>query len=425
MKNYFENLPLSHKLLFFTVAAAGFLLDGYDLSNISFAALFIRKEFALTALEYGLLNSASLLGMIPGAIIFGYLSDKIGRSKLMTVDLIFFTVFAITSGLSTSFGILYISRLLLGIGIGGDYPVSSTLISEISPSRTRGRYLVAAISMYWVGTAISQLVTLSVLGVGAYFWRWVFIIGGIIAVPIILIRIKLSESPRWLALKGLLKGNDVPSVEEESKGVNSFYDMFKGRLLVLLLFTSIVWFLFDVAAYGIGLYYPFILKMLAFPSVYKTLYGTLAISVSALAFYAVATMVIDRLGRRLVLSLGLGAMGIILIVAGLLDIKGIAVLVSFMLFAGIEQWAGAVTLFYPTELFPTSVRASAQGFATSISRVGSVLGVTVFPVFTKMIGLSASLEFFGFMAIIALILSLTMSKETSRKPLEETSEGLK
>ncbi|MCY0860120.1 MAG: MFS transporter [Sulfolobaceae archaeon] len=425
MKSYFENIPLQQRLLFFIVAASGFLIDGYDLSNISFVLLYISKQFALTSLEYGLLSSASLAGMIPGALIFGYISDKMGRSKLMTIDLIFFTVFAILSAFSPNFLVMYISRFLLGVGIGGDYPLSSTLISEVAPSNTRGRYLTGAISLYWIGTAISQLVILGVLGTGPYFWKWVFIIGGIVAIPIILARIKLSESPRWLALKGKLKGEDVPKPEEESKGVNSFWDMFKGRLLILLLFTSTIWFLFDVAAYGIGLYYPLILHTLAFPSAYKTLYGTLAISASALAFYLVGTFIIDIIGRKPTLSIGLGVMGLILIIGGLISIKGISALIAFMLFAGIEQWAGAVTLFYPTELFPTSVRSSAQGFATSISRVGSVLGVTIFPEMVKALGFSISLEFFGSMAIIALVLSLVLGKETSRKPLEETSEGLK
>ncbi|TRM82742.1 MFS transporter, partial [Sulfolobus sp. A20-N-G8] len=166
-------------------------LDGYDLSVISFAIYFIEHEMGLSSVETGLVTASSLIGMIFGAILFGWLSDKVGRSRIMGIDLIFFAVFGITSALSQNFIQLFISRLLLGVGIGGDYPVSSTLIAEFSPSISRGRYLTGSVSMYWVGTLVSALITLLTLPLGAYYWRWVFLFGALISIPIILIRIRL------------------------------------------------------------------------------------------------------------------------------------------------------------------------------------------------------------------------------------------
>lgn len=422
---YFDNVPTSIKAKSFFVSSAGFFLDGYDLSVISFAVYFIANEFKLTSIQTGLVTSASLIGMIFGAILFGWLSDKMGRSKIMGIDLIFFAVFGLASALSQNFLELFISRLLLGIGIGGDYPVSSTLMAELSPSFSRGRYLTGSVSMYWIGTLLSALVTLFLLPLGPYFWRWVFLVGAIISIPIILIRIRLSESPRWLISKGIIKDSNLPRQEDENKGVKGYLDLFKGEVLYVTIFVSSVWFLFDVASYGIGLYYPFILRQFAFPSNYEVLYGTMLIGIGAIIGYIIAEFFIDSLGRRVVLLVGLGSMALLLILGGLVKVTGTLLVPYFMSFVALEQWAGAVTLFYPTELFPTSVRSSGQGFATSVSRIGAVLGVTYFPTMTKLLGFSASLLVFGIICTLAFIISLFMVKETKKKSLEETSIGLK
>jgi len=422
---YFDNVPTSIKVKSFFVSSAGFFLDGYDLSVISFAVYFIANEFKLISIQTGLITSASLIGMIFGAMLFGWLSDKMGRSRIMGIDLIFFAVFGLASALSQNFLELFISRLLLGIGIGGDYPVSSTLMAEFSPSISRGRYLTGSVSMYWIGTLLSALVTLFLLPLGPYFWRWVFLIGAIISIPIILIRIRLSESPRWLISKGIIKDSNLPRQEDENKGVKGYLDLFKGEVLYVTIFVSSVWFLFDVASYGIGLYYPFILRQFAFPSNYEVLYGTMLIGIGAIIGYIIAELFIDSLGRRVVLLVGLGSMALLLILGGLVKVTGTFLVPYFMSFVSLEQWAGAVTLFYPTELFPTSVRSSGQGFATSVSRIGAVLGVTYFPTMTKLLGFSASLLVFGIICTLAFIISLFMAKETKKKSLEETSIGLK
>ncbi|WP_240931265.1 MFS transporter [Acidianus sulfidivorans] len=416
----FNNLP--GRIRAFFLSSGGFLLDGYDLSVISFAVPFISKQFSLNSSQTGLITASSLIGMLLGSLLFGFLSDKVGRKKLMSIDLIFFSIFALTSAISTNFYQLFISRLLLGIGIGGDYPISSTLTSEYSPAKDRGKYLVGAVTMYWVGTLISAIANLSFLPLGSIFWRYSFIVGSILSLPIILGRIKLSESPRWLVSKGLLSGNGIPTREEENKNIKGILDLFeKTNLISLLISVSLIWFLFDVAAYGIGLYYPYILHEFAFPSNYEVIYGTIAISIGAIIGYIISILIIDSIGRRVVLLAGLASMGIILLIGGLIRISGFILVPYFMIFVAMEQWAGAVTLFYPAEIFPTPVRSTAQGFATGISRIGAILGVYYFPTLVKILGFSTSLVFFSVASFIALGLSLVYVKETKRKSLEEIS----
>ncbi len=339
------------KVKSFLVSSAGFLLDGYDLSVISFAILFIPRELGLNSIQVGLVSSASLMGMILGSVVLGLLSDRMGRRKLMGLDLMIFTVFAVTSALSQNFLELFLSRLLLGVGIGGDYPLSSSLMSEYSPAKSRGRYLVGAVSMYWIGTLLSAVVNLFLLPLGGDFWRFSFALGAILSVPVIVARLTLPESPRWLISKGRLRGDGIPAQEDENKGVKGLSDLFGRRLLPFLLWVSAVWFLFDVASYGIGLYYPAIFKEFALPSNYEVIYATMVIALGAIAGYIIAEFAVDSLGRRAVLLSGLGAMSLLLGIGGVLKLTGILLVPYFAVFVAMEQWAGAVTLFYPTEIF--------------------------------------------------------------------------
>ncbi|MCY0850061.1 MFS transporter [Sulfuracidifex metallicus] len=414
----FDNF--SEKFRSFFLSSGGFFLDGYDLSVISYALFFIKGEMSLNAAQEGLVSASSLMGMAIGAIIFGALSDKLGRKKLMGIDLFFFSIFALLSATSNNFLELFVSRFLLGIGIGGDYPISSTVVSEFSPTRSRGRYLMGSVSMYWIGTLFSAFMNLVFLPTGEQFWRYSFAMGGLLAIPIVVGRIKLSESPRWLASKGLMKGEGIPTPEEENKGV-TWRDLLKGKVGMTLMSLSAIWFLFDVASYGIGLYYPSLLHQFAFPSEYETLYGTMLISVGAILGYAIAEVAVDSAGRRFTLMAGLGAMAFFLLLGGLISIRGAGLVPYFMVFVAMEQWAGAVTLFYPAEIFPTSVRSTAQGVTTAFSRVGAVLGVFFFPSMVKYLGLSESLMLFGLTSAIALTVSAVAVKETKMRKLEDIS----
>ncbi len=408
------------------VSSGGFFLDGFDLTIISLAILSIMVQMHLKSYEVGLIVSAALLGAVFGALIFGYFSDKIGRKTLMGIDLIFLLVFGITSALSTSFITLFISRLLLGVGVGGDYPLSSTLISEFTPSYSRGKYMTTGLSLYWIGNLASAVVALPLLLTGNDWWRFLFLTGALISIPIIGYRMKMAESPRWLILKGKMNVEDQRLRDAQTKNARKYTDLFRGNLLKQTIFVTSVWFLFDVAAYGLGLYYPYTLKEFAFSSNYATLYGLILISIAAiLAGYVVAIFLIDSLGRKKLLLLGLGLMALLLFIGGIIHITGILLVPYYMIFVAVEQWAGLVTLFYPTELFPTSVRASAQGLATSISRIGSVIGTFFFPTMIIIIGFSSSLLLFAFLSFLAFVITLFFAKETKMKTLEETSYALK
>ncbi|SMD31294.1 MFS transporter, PHS family, inorganic phosphate transporter [Picrophilus oshimae DSM 9789] len=405
----------------FYLSSLGLFLDGYDLSIITMAMLVIPSQLHLGFYEKIYVDTSSFIGMLIGAPVLGRLSDMIGRKRIFGLDLLFFVVFAITAGLSGNFYELFISRLLMGFGIGGDYPISSTMMSEFSPKNSRGRLLLGMVGMYWLGAFISAVMNY-IFVIFTDFWRYTFIIGGIIALPLILLRLKVPESPRWLASKG--KIGDAESVLKDISGVSDVEKSSKTVKRVhgfyfTLIFVVAAWFIFDVAAYGLGFYYPLIFSELGFRDNFRSIAEiSMIISIGGMLGYVIALPVADKIGRRFLTIFGFFVMTLLLSLGSIIKISGIASVPFYFLFVLFEQWVGAVTLFYPTELFATDVRSTVQGIATAASRAGAILGIVIFPFYPVF----HSLLVFAVASFIGLIIAIFMAPETNRKSLEQNVE---
>jgi len=413
----------------FTLASLGLLLDGYDLSVITLAMLLIPSELHLNEFQHLAVNASSFIGMIVGAPVLGWFADRFGRKKVFGLDLLFFAFFGIASGLSLNFLQLFSSRFLLGFGIGGDYPISSTLLSEISPARPRGKMLVSMVGMYWVGTLLSSAISYAFLNVSAsYFWRYAFVLGGLLAVPIILLRLTIPESPRWLTANNRLAeaenaeraivGASAPETMEATGRKESIWKIFSRKYARITAFVLIAWFVFDVAAYGLGFYYPTILSVLSFGGGHlkDVALSSMILDFGGIMGYVIAFPFADRAGRRAMTIAGFAIMFSLLLAGYLTSIKGTYLVIAFFsIFILFEQWVGAATLFYPTELYPTELRSSAQGISTAVSRVGAVLGIVLFPFYT----IFSSLLLFSFFALIGLVVAIFLAPETKQKPLEK------
>ncbi len=188
--------------LFILSSMGGLFLDGYDLSIITLAMLVIPAQLSLTLTEHVLVNVSSFVGMAIGRPPCCWFADRFGRKVVFGMDLILFVVFAILSGLSVNFYMLFVSRLLLGVGIGGDYPISSTMLSEFAPVRNRGSLLIGMVGLYWVGSLMASAMNYAFAPPFTDFWRYTFVIGGLMAIPIILLRLRIPESPQVAGIQG-------------------------------------------------------------------------------------------------------------------------------------------------------------------------------------------------------------------------------
>jgi len=299
----------------------------------------------------------------------------------------------------------------------------------------RGKILMLMVGFYWVGILVSAGISYALIqAFGLDYWRYLFVISGLIAVPVILFRFEIPETPRWLRSKGrseeaimsmdkIGSSESVPSSRKTPEGLLSSMPR-NVALSAFFVFTA--WFLFDLASYPVGFYLPSVLfQQLGFQSnvtlvqilLELSVFGAI-ISVGAIIGYIIAIIIVDRIGRRLLTIAGFAAMTILLGIYVVLRLSGGNVVVFYFLFVMMEQWIGAVTLFYPTEIFPTRIRSTMQGTATMVSRIGAILGIFLFPYFS-----SQYLAFvFALLACLAgLIVSLALAPETTGRTLEESS----
>ena len=196
-----DDQPLSRRQLYAIVLVAlGEFIDGYDLIVMGAALILLRPQFHLTPSQIGLLGGASFIGAAIGMVVFGDLSDRLGRRAIFVANLLFFVVFSIASAFVTSLPQLFVARFLVGIGVGMDVPTSMAYVSEISPRRRRGVLSGMVVNLTWViGAMFSSLIALPLIQwTGADAWRWMFGLAAVPAALVLIGRQVLPESPRWL-----------------------------------------------------------------------------------------------------------------------------------------------------------------------------------------------------------------------------------
>lgn len=427
------------------LSAVGVFLDGFDISIIGVALTIINSlpafSYVTTPMGKGLMAASTTIGMFAGAIVFGYVTDKRGRKFMYTWDMVVFVVFTAAISLAPDYWSLFIFRIILGLAIGADYSISTTIISEFSPKQSRGKLLAVNVSAWWIGSAAAFITGWSLLPLGPNAWRWMFAIGMIPAIIVLVLRRSVPESPRWLANNGqseeaeaVLRGITGKSGDLQITATKaSISTLFNKKYLRATLFVALFWFSYDVAFYGIGLFTPTILSIFGL-SHSNAILGSAAFATVAVigSFLCIAT--VDRWGRKAVTILGFSGMTVSLLVLSIVSIEtprsaftagGYAVTIAamYIIFQLTQTWGpGGTDFIFPQELFPTSVRATGQGWGTSVSRIGAILGLVGFPQIVALAGLGYGLMLFLAFSIVGLLATVFLGTETKGKTLEEITE---
>lgn len=412
------------------LSSGGSFLDGYDISIVSIAILVLTPQFALSTGDKTLLLGSTLIGMIFGGIMIGYLTDLKGRRYVYLWDMFLFILFTVLSAIATTFSEIVIFRLLLGVAIGADYAISPTIISEFSPARHRGKLLTISGLSWFIGAAFSFGIGSVLAGLGPDSWRYMFLIGVIPAILVLVLRVSIPESPRWLvevgrkdeALEsiGRVVSKEGVSISADSHKT-SFFEIFSKEYLSSTAFVSVFWFCLAATTYVIALDGPSILVALG-----QTDSGAASIA-TIIAFLAIlgavlALLFIDMLGRKPLTFIGFAGMAITLLGAAyvLIFMKSILMIVLlFILFEISQEFGPGITnSVYPQELYPTQIRATAQGFGTTISRIGAVFGIYAFGDLAQFYGYGGGMLFLVALSILGALATLIFGKETRGKSLE-------
>ncbi|MBM7646028.1 putative MFS transporter [Scopulibacillus daqui] len=412
------------------LSAAGTFLDGFDLTVIAVAMPLILSQWNVGPVLQGLITSSAVVGSLIGALCLGNLTDKFGRKAMYVIDLLAFVVFAALTAFSQTAWQLILFRFLLGVGIGADYPISATLVAEFSSTKSRGQHSTFLGAMWFVGAVAAYLAGILLLPLGPNAWRYMLLTGAAFALIVFLFRVKLPESPRWLAAKGRVKEAEdiMKKVTGQKVIINSqigqrqkVTDLFSKKLFRRTFFVCGFWFCYAVAYYGISMYTPTILKPLSHGSQLMTYIGSGTISILGLLGAIVGLNLVERIGRRPLILISFSGLTAALVVLAINPSPSMAFLVILfslaVLFA--NMGGGILNFVYPAELFPTSIRASASGLATSVSRIGSIMGILVFPNLVAAWGNSHALWFFAIISLTGLIISALLAPETKGCNLEE------
>ncbi|ASI13995.1 SP family major facilitator superfamily permease [Candidatus Mancarchaeum acidiphilum] len=437
--NTIEDLPETPMLKKITILSSiGIMVDGYTLTVFSYALLYLIKVMNLSSYQISIMGISSIFGVFFGSMIFGKIADLYGRRYIYIYDLIIVSIFLFLTGLSTNYIIFSIFQFLVGIGIGADYPISSSIQAEFSPKKVRGRYLLINIFSFSIGSILFLIIAVPlVLFTGINAWRFMYMIGAIFPLIVVYSRKKIPESPYWVEYRYGKKAEKIvkEEIKEDTglkisrmpkleKGGTKLSDIFKGKYLAYSVFIAVAWFSYNVISYGIWTYSPLIFST-EIASHYADLYVVftgMAESIPVIVGFLIAIYYVERLGRKPLLLIGfLGAFITLIIFFFVNEYMVVGLLMTFGAFGMVHLFdnigPSPMTYAYPVELFPTRIRGTAMGFATSISRLGSIVAIFSFPIIDSLYGLKTVVLCFAIFALIGFLISLKFAPETKDKSL--------
>lgn len=443
-QNFFHNLdygPVSKKVLFVTfMSGMGVFLEGYDFTNIASALIFLIPYFSLNTAQTSILAVSTYAGTFIGAIIIGNLADIFGRRTMYIADIVFYIVFAITSGLSINYLMLVGSRIGLGFGIGADQALSFSIIAETSPTKKRGMLNASTWVMWTIASLLAYVVSYSLSPIlGDQTWRVLFLLSVIPGIIVVLGRMYVPETPRWLAANGKAEeakkytksffneslGNVVETPYKKERNSTRWKELFEGKQLKKTIYISVMWFGITVNTYGIGYFTPFIFKTLGFTA-RASLFGGMLVAVFSLLGSITMFLLVERIGRKRLAITGFLVLTVTDFVLSFIG-TGAHFLVLLVLFSIFEYaaWigpAGLVGVVAP-EVFPTSIRSTGTGFGAAMGRVGAILGIYLAPVLILSVGLGHAMYFYGADALVAFIVMIFFGVETKGKTLEQLTSS--
>jgi putative MFS transporter len=384
----------------------------------------------MSSAQEGLVGASALIGIFLGAFLGGWLTDIFGRQVLFTIDLAAIIVCSIAQFFVGDVFWLIILRLLIGMAVGADYPIATSLLAEFSPRRWRGPLLGAFVAMWFVGAAAAYIVGEVLLHVDNG-WRWMLASAAVPAILIVLARLGTPESPRWLLKKGRVDEanavlqkvfgpkasvDDMPEEVHENLRVSSLVKAGYGKRMA---FITIFWTCSIVPLFAVYAFGPKILGALGLTGALAN-YGSAFITVMFLLGCIAGLFLVDRIGRRPLIIHSFLWGGVALLLLGIFtNASAWVVLGLFAAYAVVIGGTQILQWIYPNELFPTEIRGSAVGLASSLSRIGAAVGTYLVPISLSHIGTGATMIVGAVITLIGAVVSVMWAPETRGLTLGE------
>ena len=393
----------------------GWALDAMDVGLISFVIAALGQEWGLTATERSWIVSVGFVGMAIGASLGGLLADRIGRRQVFALTLLVYGLATGASAAATGLAMLIVLRFVVGLGLGAELPVASTLVSEYAPKKIRGRVVVILEAFWALGWIAAALIGYFVVP-GDNGWRWAFLIGMVPAFYAIYVRLGLPESVRFLERTGRLdQAEAAVRVFEESAGREpvpsptlvqdptppSWRALWAPRFRRRTAALWIVWFGVNFAYYGAFIWLPSLLVEQGFDLVTSFQY-TLIITLAQLPGYAAAAFLIEKWGRRPTLATFLAGSAVAAVLFGQASSVAMIIAAGMALSAfNLGAW-GALYAVSP-EIYPTALRGTGSGSAAAFGRLASIIAPLAVPWFLAAGGSALAFASFGIAFVVAMV----------------------
>ena len=405
LSNFFgfwrESTPEARRAL--VAASMGWLLDAFDVMLYALVLTAAIAELGVSAQVGGLMGSLTLGASAVGGLIFGVLADRLGRTRALNLSILLYSVFTFACGLASNIWVFGVFRVLLGLGMGGEWASGATLVSETWPEKHRGKALGIMQSCWAIGYGLAAVVVAIVLP--RFGWRAVFFVGILPAIFTLWIRRSVKEPEVWLAVSRQATASRQATTSRQAT--------FPVRIAIFLTAmnacTMFAW-------WGLNLWVPSYLSMpstqggVGLPTETMALF-VVAMQVGMWLGYVTFGFISDAFGRRpTYITYLLLAAFLVWIYSGTREPMFLLILGPFVAFFGTGYFSGFGAV--ASEIFPTSIRATALGVTYNSGRLLSAVAPFIIGTLAQRRGFGAAfmLTSIAFMAAAVLWIGIPETK---------------
>ncbi|BBO00150.1 MFS transporter [Sporolactobacillus terrae] len=386
------------------VAGLAWLFDAMDVGMLSFIIAALGADWKLDAAQMGWIGSVSSIGMAVGAFVFGLTADRIGRKNVLILTLLVFSIGAGLSALATGLTIFLILRFIIGMGLGGELPVASTLVSESVATEKRGRTVVLLESFWAGGWIIAALISYFIIP--SFGWRIALLVGALPAFYAIYLRWNIHDSANYVAKAE----KEKPTVLQN---ISTVWSKNYVRQTVML---WILWFCVVFSYYGMFLWLPNVVSLKGF-SMVKSFGYVLIMTIAQLPGYFTAAWLIEKWGRKWVLIVYLFGTAVFAYFFGYASTLPM-VLTSGILLSFFNLGAWGALYAYSPEQYPAVVRGTGTGMAAAFGRIGGIFGpLLVGYLLVQKVSIGGIFTIFCLSIIVGILAVLFLGHETKNKEL--------
>ncbi|MCO7513893.1 MFS transporter [Pseudomonas guariconensis] len=431
-----EDVPLNHFHRLLTLrSAGGSFVDGYVLSLIGIALIPTAAALGLDSFWEGMIAASALIGIFFGGFLGGWLTHRLGRRRVYFIGPLLFIFASLAQYWVQDAQTLFILRLIIGVAVGIEYPVATSMLVEFMPKNARGPRLAGFIVIWFAGAATAYGLGEIILRLGdAEAWRLVLASAAVFGAVLLLLRLGTPESPRWLLSKGrnaeaerIIKQVYGPAFslahlpEEPRSSTLSAWDLMRAGYGRRMLFVSAFWSCSVIPLFAVYAFAPKVMDALNLKGDWASL-GSMAITLLFVVGCILAARLINSIGRRNLLIGSFLFSGLALFGLGLFhDSNALLILILFGAYAVAIGGAQVLALVYPNEIFPTEIRAQAVGVGTSLSRIGAAVGTYLVPISLQDYGIAHTMYAAAAVTLVGLLVSWALAPETRSLNLQQAA----